>query len=67
MSDYQIRLKPVYSQTVPTPEGLVFPAGWNLAWHQLATLEALRDRLSWVYGGNVAIAEFSPSLNFNIW
>ena len=25
------------------------------------------DRLSWVYGGNVAIAEFSPSLNFNIW
>ena len=24
-------------------------------------------RLSWVYGGNVAIAEFSPSLNFNIW
>ena len=23
-------------------------------------------RLSWVYGGNVAIAEFSPSLNFNI-
>ena len=23
--------------------------------------------LSWVYGGNVAIAEFSPSLNFNIW
>ncbi|WP_373540350.1 type I-D CRISPR-associated helicase Cas3' [Chamaesiphon sp.] len=43
MSDYQIRLKPVYSQTVPTPEGLVLPAGWNLAWHQLATLEALRD------------------------
>ena len=25
------------------------------------------SRLSWVYGGNVAIAEFSPSLNFNIW
>ena len=25
------------------------------------------NRLSWVYGGNVAIAEFSPSLNFNIW
>jgi CRISPR-associated endonuclease/helicase Cas3 len=43
MSDYQIRLKPVYSQKVPTPEGLVLPAGWNLAWHQLATLEALRD------------------------
>ena len=43
MSDYQIRLKSVYSQTVPTPEGLIFPAGWNLAWHQLATLEALRD------------------------
>jgi CRISPR-associated endonuclease/helicase Cas3 len=43
MSDYQIRLKPVYSQTVPTPDDVVLPAGWNLAWHQLATLEALRD------------------------
>jgi CRISPR-associated endonuclease/helicase Cas3 len=43
MSDYQIRLKPVYSQTVSTPDGLVLPANWNLAWHQLATLEALRD------------------------
>ena len=43
MSDYQIRLKPVYSQTVTAPEGLVLPTGWNLAWHQLATLEALRD------------------------
>lgn len=40
MSDYQIRIKPVYSQTVPTPEGLLLPAGWNLAWHQLATLLA---------------------------
>ena len=27
----------------------------------------LKMRLSWVYGGNVAIAEFFPSLNFNIW
>lgn len=43
MSDYQIRLKPVYSQTVPTPNDVVLPVGWNLAWHQLATLEALRD------------------------
>ena len=30
-------------------------------------INALEARLSWVYGGNVAIAEFSPSLNFNIW
>ena len=30
-------------------------------------LESSVKRLSWVYGGNVAIAEFSPSLNFNIW
>ena len=43
MSDYQIRLKPVYSQTVPTPDDVVLPVGWNLAWHQLATLEALRN------------------------
>lgn len=43
MSDYQIRLKSVYSQTVPTPEDVMLPAGWNLAWHQLATLEALKD------------------------
>jgi CRISPR-associated endonuclease/helicase Cas3 len=43
MSDYQIWLKPVYSQTVSTPDGLVLPANWNLAWHQSATLEALRD------------------------
>ena len=32
---------------------------------QTATVQAIG--LSWVYGGNVAIAEFSPSLNFNIW
>jgi CRISPR-associated endonuclease/helicase Cas3 len=42
MSDYRITLKPVYSQTVPTPEGVKLPDGWSLSWHQAATLEALR-------------------------
>lgn len=43
MSDYAITLKPVYSQTVPTPEGVQLPENWSLSWHQAATLEALRD------------------------
>ena len=32
----------------------------------IQTLIVDKIRLSWVYGGNVAIAEFSPSLNFDI-
>jgi CRISPR-associated endonuclease/helicase Cas3 len=43
MSDYRITLKPVYSQTVPTPSGVKLPENWLLYWHQVATLEALRD------------------------
>lgn len=43
MSDYSIILKPVYSQTVPTPEGVQLPENWSLSWHQAVTLEALRD------------------------
>ncbi|MBW4498500.1 MAG: type I-D CRISPR-associated helicase Cas3' [Scytonema hyalinum WJT4-NPBG1] len=43
MSDYRITLKPVYSQTVPTPEGLKLPDGWLLVWHQAQTLKALHD------------------------
>ncbi|TVP63586.1 MAG: type I-D CRISPR-associated helicase Cas3' [Nodularia sp. (in: Bacteria)] len=41
--EYKITLKPVYSQTVPTPDGVKLPKNWSLSWHQLATLEALRD------------------------
>lgn len=41
--NYSIQLKPVYSQTVPTPEGLKLPNNWCLSWHQLETLKALRD------------------------
>ncbi len=41
--EYKITLKPVYSQTVPTPDGVKLPKDWSLSWHQLATLEALRD------------------------
>ncbi|MBW4616472.1 MAG: type I-D CRISPR-associated helicase Cas3' [Desmonostoc vinosum HA7617-LM4] len=40
---YNITLKPVYSQTVPTPDGVQLPKNWSLSWHQAATLEALRD------------------------
>lgn len=40
---YKITLKPVYSQTVPTPERVQLPKDWSLSWHQAATLEVLRD------------------------
>ncbi|QLE57045.1 type I-D CRISPR-associated helicase Cas3' [Nostoc sp. TCL26-01] len=40
---YKINLKPIYSQTVPTPDGVQIPKGWSLSWHQVATLEALRN------------------------
>lgn len=43
MFDYTINLKPVYSQTIPTPEGIKLPDGWKLRRHQLETLQALRD------------------------
>lgn len=41
--NHNITLKPVYSQTVPTPDGVKLPNNWSLSWHQAATLEALRD------------------------
>ncbi len=43
-TNYTINLKPVYSQTALTPEGLKLPKDWLLSWHQIATHEALRDR-----------------------
>jgi CRISPR-associated endonuclease/helicase Cas3 len=44
MSDYSISLKPVYSSPADAmPQGVAIPQGWSLAWHQVATLEALRD------------------------
>jgi CRISPR-associated endonuclease/helicase Cas3 len=43
MPDYTIALKPVYSQTVQTPEGVSLPDGWNLSWHQAETFRALSD------------------------
>lgn len=43
MSNYKITLKPVYSQTVATPEGVKLPDNWRLSWHQAETLKALRD------------------------
>lgn len=41
--NYSIQLKAVYSQTVPTPDGVKLPENWSLSWHQLETLKALRD------------------------
>jgi CRISPR-associated endonuclease/helicase Cas3 len=43
MSEYTILLKPVYSLTVPTPEEVSLPDGWNLSWHQAETFRALND------------------------
>lgn len=43
MSDYSITLKPVYSQTVPTPESVTLPDDWTLSWHQAETFKALSD------------------------
>jgi CRISPR-associated endonuclease/helicase Cas3 len=43
MSNYSISLKPVYSQTVSTPEGLKLPKNWSLSWHQVETFKALQD------------------------
>jgi CRISPR-associated endonuclease/helicase Cas3 len=43
MPDYSITLKPVYSQTVPTPKGVTLPDGWVLSWHQAETIAALSN------------------------
>ncbi|MBD2065958.1 type I-D CRISPR-associated helicase Cas3', partial [Leptolyngbya sp. FACHB-671] len=43
MTDYSITLKPVYSQTVPTPSDITLPNEWLLSWHQAATLAALSN------------------------
>jgi hypothetical protein len=44
MSDYRITLKSVYScPATETPKDVKLPDGWSLSWHQVATLEALRD------------------------
>ncbi|MEH1848160.1 MAG: type I-D CRISPR-associated helicase Cas3' [Nostoc sp.] len=42
-SKYCITLKPVYSQTVPTPDGVKLPKNWLLSWHQAETYQALQD------------------------
>jgi CRISPR-associated endonuclease/helicase Cas3 len=43
MSEFNIQLKSVYSQTVPTPDGVKLPENWLLSWHQLETYKALQD------------------------
>jgi CRISPR-associated endonuclease/helicase Cas3 len=42
--NYSIDLKPIYSSPAESmPKDLRLPPGWSLAWHQVATLEALRN------------------------
>ncbi|HAX78356.1 MAG TPA: type I-D CRISPR-associated helicase Cas3' [Cyanobacteria bacterium UBA11372] len=44
MSEYKITLKPVYScPAEETPKGVQLPENWLLSWHQVATLEAIRN------------------------
>lgn len=44
MGDYYCTLKPVYScPATKLTAGVKLPPGWTLAWHQAATLEAVRD------------------------
>ncbi len=43
MSDYSITLKSVYSCPAETPKDVKLSKNWLLSWHQVATLEALRD------------------------
>jgi len=44
MSIYTLTLKPVYScPALEVPQDVKLPNGWMLSWHQVATLEALRD------------------------
>ncbi|MBR8834499.1 MAG: type I-D CRISPR-associated helicase Cas3' [Stigonema ocellatum SAG 48.90 = DSM 106950] len=42
-TNYTITLKPVYSQTAPTPENVKLPDGLSLSWHQVETFKALQD------------------------
>lgn len=44
MANYSITLKPVYSRLASeAPKGVRLPEGWQLYWHQLETLKAIRD------------------------
>jgi CRISPR-associated endonuclease/helicase Cas3 len=43
-SDYKITLQSVYScPALESPQGVKLPQGWQLSWHQLETLKAIRD------------------------
>lgn len=45
-TDYQIKLKQVYSSPADaTSEKVNLPVNWSLSWHQLETLKALRDQI----------------------
>jgi CRISPR-associated endonuclease/helicase Cas3 len=41
MASFTVHLKPVFSKTVETPEGITLPPGWNLSWHQAETFRLL--------------------------
>ena len=43
-SVYRVTLRPIYScPASETPKDVKLPDGWSLSWHQVATLEAIRD------------------------
>lgn len=42
-TNYKITLKPVYSQTVPSPDQVKLPENWSLSWHQAETYQALQN------------------------
>ncbi|MEB3294440.1 MAG: type I-D CRISPR-associated helicase Cas3', partial [Synechococcales bacterium] len=44
MTTFTIQLKPVYSKTVETPEGITLPQNWQLSWHQAETFRLLDSR-----------------------
>ncbi|WP_096626542.1 type I-D CRISPR-associated helicase Cas3' [Calothrix sp. NIES-3974] len=69
MSSYRIYLQPVFSQTIPTPNGVKIPNGWSLSWHQGETYKALQDpQVEVIFntamtGDGKSLAAFLPSMN----
>lgn len=69
LSSYRIYLQPVFSQTIPTPNGVKIPNGWSLSWHQGETYKALQDpQVEVIFntamtGDGKSLAAFLPSMN----
>ncbi len=69
LSSYRIYLQPVFSQTIPTPDGVKIPNSWSLSWHQGETYKALQDPQvevifnTAITGDGKSLAAFLPSMN----